>query len=764
MACTSLRRVVARAATAGGKAATLHSGRCRLVHSASFNADLGSFELRLHQEAKPLQAPALVLRDLCQCETCWDPHSHQRKSARVPTEESPRVNTISTSPVGMQVLWADGHASRYETSFLQRFLQQESNLPRPRLWNRTSLPQPPQVPYAELVEASGVQSLAHQLHVHGICVLRDAPTTADTAETVGDLLGAKRATSMFGTVWDLRVGELDNDSAYSLEEIEHHTDGCYLPQRPPLQLFHCIQPGAEGTGVSSLIDGFAVAQELRRRDKTAYEALTKHLISYQFRDERHDISAEHPVLQLNLRGELVAVHWNNYDRATLPSDPSLLKAMQLWDSLLQDESWHLDVPLQRGDMLIIDNLRLLHARKGRLRPGTPRHFYGFYLDAPLRTPRALPRVDEGSVGDRADLRSDTKTKPDGPMYSAMVSATLGDDVAGECETTRELESYVATLLGKEAALLVCSGTQGNLLAAAAQCPRGTEMLLGNDSHIHLWEAGGPSVLFGVAQRTVAVDAFGQMPISAVEASLALSDPEDDHCCRTRLVAAENPHGARGGAVLSPAYMKELVNLCRARGIRLHVDGARIFNAAAAVAQAAGDEDGRKVAGFGGPLGEAARQLLDGVDTVSVCLSKGLGCPGGAVIAGDAATVAECRRLRKLVGGSMRQATGMLAAAGLHALRERDLFADLKRDHELMRRLVEGAKNLQGVSVDLYGGTNMAVLSLSPDRAAHAADLAKASGLRVESYLGQGGWRFVTHRGVREEDVDALLDAFGRVTV
>eukprot|EP00930_Biecheleria_cincta_P096837 TRINITY_DN8861_c0_g1_i1.p1 TRINITY_DN8861_c0_g1~~TRINITY_DN8861_c0_g1_i1.p1 ORF type:complete len:408 (-),score=56.69 TRINITY_DN8861_c0_g1_i1:17-1207(-) len=391
MACAILGRIKALQLAAGGRAGTLRSGRCRLVHSASFDAALSSFELQLRQESKPLQVPALVLRDLCQCEVCWDPESHQRQSARVPTGEFAKVASVSTSAAGLQVQWADGHASCFSTSVLQRFLQKEDDLSRPHFWDRASLPEPPQVTYAELTDASGVQALTRELCVHGICVVRSAPATAETAEAVGELLGAKRATSMFGTVWDLRVGELDNDSAYGLEEIEHHTDGCYLQQRPPLQLFHCIQPSAPGTGVSSLIDGFAVAHELRRLDEMAYDMLTKHPVSYQFQDERHDIVAEHPVLQLDLCGDLVAVHWNNYDRAALPRDPAHVTAMRLWDSLIQEERWHLDIQLQRGDMLIIDNLRLLHARKGRLVPGSPRHFVGFYLDMPIRTPRALPR-------------------------------------------------------------------------------------------------------------------------------------------------------------------------------------------------------------------------------------------------------------------------------------------------------------------------------------------------------------------------------------
>lgn len=694
----------------------------------------------------------------------------------MPVGQPPGVDSISALDAGLQVVWSDGHVSSYSTSELRRLLRRHgSELPEPISWDRDTLPAPPEVQFAALADASGTQTFAKQIHTYGFAVLRGVPLTTAASDAVGELLGAKWTTSMYGTNWEVKIEarSVGQDSAYGTDELMHHTDGNYLPHRAPMQLFHCFQPGAPGTGVSSIIDGFALAYELRRRSEKAYDVLTKQTLSYQYQDSKHDISAEHPVLQLNSRGDLVAVNWNNHDRATMPTDPDLIEAMRLWDTLLQEERWHLDFALQTGDLLVFDNLRLMHARKGPLDPGSPRHFVGFYLDngvaGAIHKPRALQWAGDGTGP--ADLRSDTKTQPDGPMYTAMISATLGDDMLRECETTRALESYVAELLGKEAALLVSSGTQGNLLATAAQCPRGTEMVLGDESHMHLWEAGGPSVLFGIAQRTVPVDALGQLPLPALEASLALSDPEDDHCCRTRLVAAENSHGSRGGAVLSPSYMKELALLCRDRGLRLHVDGARLLNAAAAVAEASSGDRGQEAAAVGGPLGEAARQLLDGVDTVSLCLSKGLGCPGGAVIAGDAATIAECRRLRKLVGGSVRQASGLLAAAGLHVMRERDLFSDLRRDHALMRRLVEGIRRLPGASVDLYGGTNMAVVGLSPvgssatadDRAARVADLAKASGLQVDSYLGQGGWRFVTHRGVQEQDVDALVEAFARGT-
>jgi len=354
-----------------------------------------------------------------------------------------------------------------------------------------------------------------------------------------------------------------------------------------------------------------------------------------------------------------------------------------------------------------------------------------------------------------DLRSDTKTQPDSAMFAAMASATLGDDVANECSTTHQLEAFTADLLGKEAGLLVSSGTQGNLLAIAAQCPRGSEIIVGNPSHIHLWEAGGPSILFSIAQRTVGVDAHGKMSLDNLEAVLNLSLPNDDHCCPTRLVALENTNAERGGAILDADYVDTVAKLCQQRSLFLHIDGARFLNAAAALA----------VPGDG--IKASARKLAAGADTVSVCLSKGLGCPGGAVIVGNSKTIAECRRLRKLVGGSTRQAAGLLAATALHALRERDVLADLLRDHALMQRIVKGLQALPGVQIEHYGGTNIAFVTLvgssAASRAAEVTSCTEAVGIRLGGPYGKGklGWRLATHRGISDVHVDCLLDIFSR---
>eukprot|EP00927_Polykrikos_kofoidii_P047493 TRINITY_DN41679_c0_g1_i1.p1 TRINITY_DN41679_c0_g1~~TRINITY_DN41679_c0_g1_i1.p1 ORF type:complete len:457 (+),score=60.24 TRINITY_DN41679_c0_g1_i1:83-1372(+) len=360
-----------------------------------------------------------------------------------------------------------------------------------------------------------------------------------------------------------------------------------------------------------------------------------------------------------------------------------------------------------------------------------------------------------------DFRSDTKTQPCPGMYNAMVMATLGDDKSGECRTTRNFESFAANLLGMEAALLVASGTQGNLLAVAAQCSRGGELLVGDESHLHLREGGGTRSLFGISHRPISVDKHGRLPLANLEVALSQSNADAQNNKQTSIrghscvVALENTHGFRAGTPLDAAYMKAVVALCRRHAARLHVDGARLFNAAAATATAS-----KGVAA----LGEALKALLPEVNTVSVCLSKGAGCPGGALLAGDATVIDDCRRLRRIFGGDTRQAAGLLAAAGLYALRERDLLADLRRDHCLMRRLTDRLRLLPGLQVS-YGGTNMATVRLREtedvaERAASVSDAAIESGLRFEaSRDGSGGWRFVSHRNVTEEDMEKVVHVF-----
>jgi threonine aldolase len=233
-----------------------------------------------------------------------------------------------------------------------------------------------------------------------------------------------------------------------------------------------------------------------------------------------------------------------------------------------------------------------------------------------------------------DLRSDTVTLPSPEMRRAIAEAPLGDDVYGEDPTVNRLEALAAERVGKQAALLVVSGTMGNLCALLAHCARGDEALVGDESHIYHYEAGGASVLGGIALHPVATAPNGELPLDALAA--AIRDPEDSHEALTRLVCLENTHNRCGGVVLSPAYMRSVRALAGERALVVHLDGARLFNAAVA-------------------LNVDVRELTQHVDSVQFCLSKGLSAPVGSILAGDAEFIAQARRVRKLVGGGMRQA-------------------------------------------------------------------------------------------------------------
>jgi len=708
--------------------------------------------------------------DLSQSPKVWNSDTHQRRSPRVPLKEVDIVQigkrTLPNDP--LEITFSDGHTGVYPIDELHRMLGREP-LPQKIAWDNSLSLDEVKVPYESLRTKDGTKNLARLLHCYGFALVEGTPCVEERVDEVMDLIGPVRSTSLYGGTWHVRptpIGKLSTDSAYLGDEILHHSDGNYLPHRAPYQTLHCMVAGTPGTGISSLIDGLAIGAALRQRHPEAYDLLATRPLQFQYLDGEHCLYQDQYVLEVNGAGELVAVNWNNYDRAMLPADPKLLDAVRKWDAMLQESQWQIDFTLQAGQTFIFDNLRTLHARKGQLEPGSPRHYYGAYLEdgvaTAYRRPRTIPapkdtispKSSETSTKSVGDFRSDTKTQPDADMWKSITSTTFGDDCARECDTTKQLEAYVADMMGAEDAVLVASGTQGNLLAVAATCPRGAEVVLGSESHLHLWEAAGPSVLFGVAQRTVQMNEKGELPIEALIQSLELSDANDSHCAPTKLVAIENTSGARGGAVLSSEYMQGVSSLCKDRGLALHIDGARLLNAAAALASPGDDAK------------TAASRVFRGATTASLCLSKGLGCPGGAIIVGPSKTITEARRLRKLVGGSMRQAMGVLSAAGLHVLKERDWLQDLRRDHELMKQLVSGLKTMPEVDVFTYGGTNMCEVRVRPEvedavrKGDAITSYAKASGLRMDSYSRSGaGWRFVTHRSVTASQVEALLEAF-----
>jgi threonine aldolase len=292
--------------------------------------------------------------------------------------------------------------------------------------------------------------------------------------------------------------------------------------------------------------------------------------------------------------------------------------------------------------------------------------------------------------DRIDFRSDTVSWPTPAMREAMARARVGDDVYGEDPTVNELEALAAARVGKEAGLFVSSGTMGNLAAVLAHAGRGDEAILGDDSHVFCWEAGGMAALGGVMPRPLPTDAMGRMDPGAVEDAVREDDPHVPH---SRLVLVENSYGAKHGYPLPPEYLASIAAVARRHGLALHMDGARLFNAA--VAQ-----------------NVDAAALTHHVDSVTFCLSKGLCAPVGSVLCGSADFIYRARRARKILGGGMRQA-GILAAAGLIALNE--MIERLADDHAHARLLAEGLARLPGVRVDVDKvRTNMVFFDLTDD--------------------------------------------------
>ncbi len=337
-------------------------------------------------------------------------------------------------------------------------------------------------------------------------------------------------------------------------------------------------------------------------------------------------------------------------------------------------------------------------------------------------------------GKTIDLRSDTVTKPTAAMRRAMAAAEVGDDQYGEDPTVRRLEARFADLVGKEAALFVASGTMGNLVALLSHCGRGDEAILGDESHIFWYESGGAATLGGIPCNLLPTDPSGQLDPAAVARTIRPSRPGYPP---TGIVCLENTHNRCGGTVLSPAYLRQVTTEAHERGVPVHLDGARIFNAAAA-------------------LGLPPAAIAAEVDTVQSCLSKGLAAPVGSLVAGDASFVETARRNRKLLGGAMRQ-VGVIAAAGLVALDT--MIARLPEDHARARRLAEGLAEIPGVSVDLATvQTNIVIFRPPADLDPKRLILTLADrGIRISDY-GTRGLRLVTHYEIDDEAVAIALSA------
>jgi threonine aldolase len=327
-----------------------------------------------------------------------------------------------------------------------------------------------------------------------------------------------------------------------------------------------------------------------------------------------------------------------------------------------------------------------------------------------------------------DLRSDTVTKPTPAMRAAMAAADVGDDVFHDDPTVNALQDRIAAMLGKEAALFVPTGTQSNLCALMAHCERGEEYIVGQMAHTYRWEGGGAAVLGSIQPQPLSQQADGSIPLADIAAAIK---PDDAHFARTRLLALENTWG---GQVLPPAYIAQATALARSKGLSTHLDGARLFNAAVAQAQR-----------LGGDPRAQARAIAEHFDSVSVCFSKGLGTPMGSALVGSKALIARAHRIRKMLGGGMRQA-GIVAAAAVHALDHHiDRLAD---DHTNARALAEGLQGLPGVTVTTPQ-TNILFVDLAPEKAAGVVDRLKAVGVLC---TGLYKLRFVTHLDVSAADI------------
>ena len=336
-----------------------------------------------------------------------------------------------------------------------------------------------------------------------------------------------------------------------------------------------------------------------------------------------------------------------------------------------------------------------------------------------------------------ELRSDTFTLPTESMRAAMATAEVGDDVWDEDPTIHRLQDRAAQMVGKEASLFVPSGTMGNLCALLSHTQPGAEVILEVDSHIFQNEVAGASVVAGLQLRPLET-ADGRLRPDQVRAVIR---PDDIHEPPTGLLCLENTHNRKGGTCLSPAQTQALCAVAHEAGFPVHLDGARIFNAAIA-------------------LRADVRDLTIPVDSVMFCLSKGLSAPVGSILAGSAGFIERARRMRKMVGGGMRQA-GVLAAAGLCALNEMvDRLAD---DHANARRLAEGLQGLPGIDIDLARvETNMVFGDCRPPlTAGEFIERCRSVGVLLDQ-ASPSRWRMVTHRGVTSDDVDYAVTALRRL--
>lgn len=324
-----------------------------------------------------------------------------------------------------------------------------------------------------------------------------------------------------------------------------------------------------------------------------------------------------------------------------------------------------------------------------------------------------------------DLRSDTVTQPTAKMKRAMFEAELGDDVYGEDPTVNILEKKAAALLGKEDAIFCASGTQSNLIALMAHCERGDEYIVGQEAHTYKYEAGGAAVLGSIQPQPVVVEADGTLNLATVESVIK---PDDPHFAKTKLLCLEN---TIGGKVLPLAYIQQAKDLVEQYHLAFHLDGARLFNAA--VAQSID-----------------VKQISTPFDSISICLSKGLGAPIGSVLVANAALIAKARRIRKILGGGMRQA-GLLAAAGIYALDHH--IERLKDDHSHALMLAQGLSAIDGITI--HGNTQTNMVFISAQRQQALVDYLATKNIVISN---RKVIRLVVHLDISTEDVETVIDA------
>ncbi len=343
-----------------------------------------------------------------------------------------------------------------------------------------------------------------------------------------------------------------------------------------------------------------------------------------------------------------------------------------------------------------------------------------------------------------DLRSDTVTLPTPAMREAMANAPVGDDVYGEDPTVNALQEEAAAMLGKEAGLFVTSGTQGNLTAVLAHCARGDEMILAKKSHIFQYEVASAAAYGGVQPNTLDLNPDGTMSLDEIRRAIRGNNA---HYPVTRLIALENTQGGAWGAPLSADYIRQVSAIAKEHNLKLHIDGARLFNASAA-------------------LGTPVNQLAEHADSVTFCLSKGLSAPVGSVLVGSKEFIARAHKIRKSFGGGMRQA-GVIAAAGLIALREMSGWDRLREDHDNARILAEGIAALPYIEIDLSRvRTNMIFFSLTPD--APISIEALSAGMKAHGVLANPSsvldrqMRMVTHYWFKRDSIPVVLDVMRAV--